>query len=74
MKKILKSLLSEKDASVKKIFLPIAGHPKLKVLREGLKLFMRHFLLKGEKKIAELEKKIEIAEKALNSGDKKLAF
>ena len=75
LKKVLKILLAERDAAVKKMFLSVAGYPKLKVLREGLKLFMRHFMLKGEKKQHQnLEAKIEVAEKALNSGEKRLAL
>ena len=51
------------------VFSRVASFPALAALREGLSLFMRHFLLKGlvgEERAALLER-VEMAEKALNS-------
>lgn len=52
----------------------ISDNPKLGMLREGLKLFISHFLLKNIQKSAEeaelLRQKADIALKALQAKDK----
>lgn len=57
-------------------FLAVAGYPKLSAFRDGLQLFLRHFLPRGAEKegmdMEELRAKIAIAESALTSGNKKL--
>jgi len=53
----------------------VAGYPKLSEFRDGLQLFLRHFLPRGAEKEGldkeELMKKITIAEITLTSGNKK---
>ena len=61
-------------------FLVVAGYPKLSTFRDGLRLFMRHFMLRKSDKEGdvtskeELKAKIEIADKALMAGEKRLAL
>ena len=63
-------------------FLVVAGYPKLSTFRDGLRLFMRHFMLRKSDKDKEgdvtskeeLKAKIEIADKALMAGEKRLAL
>jgi nucleolar MIF4G domain-containing protein 1 len=81
MKRVLSSLLQDQPEHVMRdVFLRISSLPKLQVLREGIKLFMRHFLLRGSKKTLEpdarlrLEEAINIAEKALTSADAKMVL
>ncbi len=75
MKKVLNHLLEQPEATVKEVFSRIASFPKLQVLREGLKLFMRHFLLKGSSQAGvavTLEEQVTVAERALLSGETKM--
>jgi nucleolar MIF4G domain-containing protein 1 len=71
LKRVLTDLLAVDDAgSCKKIFSAVAGYSKLRTLREGLRLFMRHFMLKGKSDEGEreaLEKRVELAEAAFMS-------
>ena len=66
--RVLTELLAITDEdNFKRIFkAAAAGRDKLRTLREGLKLFMRHFILEGSKlppdESADLEKRIELAE------------
>jgi nucleolar MIF4G domain-containing protein 1 len=60
-------------------FLAVAGYPKLSVFRDGLRLFLRHFMLRnldedtaGKKQ--ELKAKLEAADSALAVGEKRLVF
>ena len=74
MKKCISSLLLDHpEHTVRDAFLRIAPLPKLAFLREGLKLFMRHFLLKGkavtEDKLEELKMRVDIAERSMSSGE-----
>ena len=61
----------------KEVFLAIAGYPKLANLRDGLKLFMRHFILKENSKKEninvpeDLKASVIQAEQNLFAGDKK---
>lgn len=68
LKLVLGALLSEDKELVKKTFSSVGGVPNLRTLREGLRLFLRHFLLKSqkdEKKKTELLSKIRWAETAM---------
>ena len=69
--RVLRSILINEPDFVA-IFSRIAGIPKLKVLRDSLKVFMRHFLYrkKRDESIELLRKNIELAETALNSVSK----
>ena len=76
MRRILRSLLlNQEDYVIQRVFSRIAPLPKLSMLRDGLKLFMQHFLLRPLKnkadndpaEVTELENRIQIAERALNS-------
>ena len=54
------------------VFARIAPLPKLATLREALRVFMKHFLLRklrGTEEGKVLEKKIELAERALGSAE-----
>eukprot|EP00057_Strongylocentrotus_purpuratus_P005869 XP_003731902.1 PREDICTED: nucleolar MIF4G domain-containing protein 1 [Strongylocentrotus purpuratus] len=74
---LLTDLLLEKpDTLIMSIFGGVASVAKLRVLREGLGLFMHHFLLNtnrkvkgGEDVIEKLKKKILIAESAMQGED-----
>jgi nucleolar MIF4G domain-containing protein 1 len=79
IKHILLDLMSEPDTKLMAApFLVVAGYPKLSVFRDGLRLFMRHFMLKhadknGENK-EELKMKVEAADMALMAGEKRLVL
>ena len=70
LRRVLTELLTVTDVdNFKRIFsaaAAAAGRDKLRTLREGLRLFMRHFILKGSKsppdELAALEKRVELAE------------
>ncbi len=77
MKKLLNRLLTQyPDHVVGDVFSRIAPFPKLKMLREGLKLFMNHFLLrskskelKDSKSLDFLKEKISLAENSMGSAN-----
>ncbi len=77
MKTVLYGLLTKyPDYTVQDVFSRIAPLQKLQVLREGLKLFMNHFLLRSKTKelkdtklLEELKDKITVAENALGIGN-----
>ena len=77
MKTVLYGLLTKyPDYTIQEVFSRIAPLQKLQVLREGLKLFMNHFLLRSKTKelkdtklLEELKEKITIAENALGVGN-----
>ncbi|XP_040208638.1 nucleolar MIF4G domain-containing protein 1 [Rana temporaria] len=75
LRQILSRLLVDAEADdLAVIFGKISDNPKLGMLREGLKLFISHFLLKNIQKSAEeaelLRQKADIALKALQAKDK----
>lgn len=79
MKAVLTELLLDEEEKVKSTFHAVAGFPKLKVLREGLILFMKHFLIKNNKNkdsddFLELKGRVVLAEQTLNSGEKRFAL
>ncbi|CAG0919078.1 unnamed protein product [Notodromas monacha] len=68
----------DQDAVVD-VFLRISQSTKLNELRESLKLFMHHFLLKNKSKLSPeqadlLEERVALADKALASGQKKFSL
>lgn len=83
MKRVLGRLLVEHpENTVRVIFERIAPLVKLRTLREGLRLFMRHFLLRKPPKVTggstgvgeSLAERIKIAEDALTSTDTKMSM
>ncbi|XP_053916344.1 nucleolar MIF4G domain-containing protein 1 isoform X2 [Cuculus canorus] len=79
LRQVLSTLLIKADAEeVSDIFVRISDNPKLGILREGLKLFLNHFLLKNAQaqKSAEeaslLKERVELATKALQAKEPKL--
>ncbi|KAM6339086.1 nucleolar MIF4G domain-containing protein 1 [Podargus strigoides] len=79
LRQVLSTLLIKTDAEeLSDIFVRISDNPKLGVLREGLKLFLTHFLLKNVQahKSAEeaslLQERVELATKALQAKEAKL--
>ena len=77
----LLEIITSKETISKEAFLAVAGYPKLSQLREGLRLFMRHFILKENSKknkncdsvvSEELKEKVMQAEKNLLAGDKRM--
>ncbi|XP_010285308.1 PREDICTED: nucleolar MIF4G domain-containing protein 1, partial [Phaethon lepturus] len=79
LRQVLSMLLIKTDAEeLTDIFVRISDNPKLGMLREGLKLFLTHFLLKNvqAQKSAEeaslLKEKVELATKALQAKESKL--
>ncbi|XP_025908785.1 nucleolar MIF4G domain-containing protein 1 [Nothoprocta perdicaria] len=79
LRQVLSMLLIKADAEdLQDIFGRVSENPKLGMLREGLKLFLTHFLLKnveahrsGEE-AALLKERVELASKALQSKEPKL--
>ena len=71
LKTVLGQLLEVKDELKCEIFSLVAQQSKLSTFKEGLKLFMRHFMLKSNK---ELKVKIEQAESWLMSKDKRFVL
>lgn len=79
MKKVLHKLLTQyPDYVINDVFTRIAPFPKLKMLREGLYLFMNHFLLKSKSKgmkdkqnleVEMLKENIKIAENSMGSSN-----
>ncbi|XP_052808229.1 nucleolar MIF4G domain-containing protein 1-like [Mya arenaria] len=64
-------LLEHPDDNVKEVFTRIAHIDKLKPLHEGLKLFLKHFLVKGKKsepKSPMLIERVEMVERILTRG------
>ena len=83
LKICLLEIIESNDTIRKEVFLAVAGYPKLSQLREGLRIFMRHFILKETPKknrnsdicIPEaLKEKVLQAEQSLLAGDKKMAL
>jgi nucleolar MIF4G domain-containing protein 1 len=84
LKICLLEIINLKDDRVRKdVFLVVAGYPKLRQLREGLRLFMRHFILKENSKkdkeadtgiTDELNKKVIEAEQYLMTGDRSMTL
>ncbi|XP_065688767.1 nucleolar MIF4G domain-containing protein 1 [Patagioenas fasciata] len=79
LRQVLSMLLIKADAEeISDIFVRVSDNPKLGVLREGLKLFLTHFLLKNAQaqKSAEefslLKERVELATKALQAKESKL--
>ncbi|XP_061205461.1 nucleolar MIF4G domain-containing protein 1 [Neopsephotus bourkii] len=79
LRQVLSMLLIKTDAEdLCDIFVRVSDNPKLGMLREGLKLFLTHFLLKNvqAKKSAEeaslLRERVELATKALQAKESKL--
>ncbi|XP_071416621.1 nucleolar MIF4G domain-containing protein 1 isoform X2 [Pithys albifrons albifrons] len=79
LRQVLSTLLMKADAEeLSDIFVRVSDNPKLGMLREGLKLFLTHFLLKHAQahKSAEeanlLKEKVELATKALEAKEPKL--
>ena len=63
------------------VFLRVAPSPKLRLFREGLRLFIRHFMLRpsstkflSEEELALLEDRAAMAEKALTAAESELQF
>ncbi|KFV04408.1 Nucleolar MIF4G domain-containing protein 1, partial [Pterocles gutturalis] len=79
LRQVLSMLLIKTDAEeLSDIFVRVSDNPKLGMLREGLKLFLTHFLLKNAQahKSAEeaslLKERVELATKALQAKEAKL--
>ncbi|KAM6421982.1 nucleolar MIF4G domain-containing protein 1 [Rhynochetos jubatus] len=79
LRQVLSTLLMKTDAEeLSDIFVRVSDNPKLGMLREGLKLFLTHFLLKNvqAQKSAEeaslLKERVELATKALQAKESKL--
>ncbi|XP_009885095.1 PREDICTED: nucleolar MIF4G domain-containing protein 1 [Charadrius vociferus] len=79
LRQVLSMLLTETDAEeLSDIFVRVSDNPKLGMLRESLKLFLTHFLLKNvqAKKSPEeasfLKERVELATKALQAKESKL--
>ncbi|KFP13423.1 Nucleolar MIF4G domain-containing protein 1, partial [Egretta garzetta] len=79
LRQVLSMLLIKTDAEeLTDIFVRISDNPKLGMLRESLKLFLTHFLLKNvqAQKSAEeaslLKERVELATKALQAKESKL--
>lgn len=81
MRQVLFKLLMESESEqLAVLFGKISDNPKLGMLREGLKLFISHFLLKNirAQKTAEeaelLTQKADLAVKALQAKESKLCL
>ena len=70
---LLGLLLHPSEAAVQSAFLQIAGKEKLSVLKEGLALFMHHFVDKNANKLhgeqaGQLRQRVQLAQQALQLG------
>ncbi|XP_026803383.3 nucleolar MIF4G domain-containing protein 1 [Pangasianodon hypophthalmus] len=74
LRQILSKLLQQtQEEDLVQIFTRISGIPKLGMLREGLKLFIRHFLLRSvQTEGTLLTERAEVAIKAMEARDAKL--
>ncbi|MCJ8731206.1 hypothetical protein PDJAM_G00196640 [Pangasius djambal] len=74
LRQILSKLLQQtQEEDLVQIFSRISGIPKLGMLREGLKLFIRHFLLRSvQTEGTLLAERAEVAIKAMEARDAKL--
>ncbi|XP_054246171.1 nucleolar MIF4G domain-containing protein 1 [Indicator indicator] len=79
LRRVLSMLLIKTDAEeLNDIFLRVSDNPKLGILRESLKLFLNHFLLKNmqtqksPEEASLLKERIELATKALQAKESKL--
>ena len=72
LKQVLSDLLLEyPQSTTEAVFQRIAQLDKLKVLHEGLRLFLHHFILgkrKGDSDIATLKERVEIVDKIFSAG------
>uniref|UniRef100_V9KM10 Nucleolar MIF4G domain-containing protein 1 n=1 Tax=Callorhinchus milii TaxID=7868 RepID=V9KM10_CALMI len=77
---LVKMLLELEPEELTSVFQRISGIPKLAMLREGLKLFITHFLLKNASNLGSsqeanlLKEHVDLAKKALQAKDAKLKF
>ncbi|GFU07060.1 nucleolar MIF4G domain-containing protein 1 [Nephila pilipes] len=74
---LLAVLLDEHEENCARAFSRISKSDNLKLLRESLKLFMRHFVLRNKSKLepevaSKLEARIVLAENVLNSSKKRI--
>ncbi|CAL1287966.1 unnamed protein product [Larinioides sclopetarius] len=74
---LLAILLNDDEEVCARAFTRIAKAENLKLLRESLRLFMRHFVLRGQSKLepevaSKLEARVELAEQAMNSFKKRI--
>ncbi|XP_014727717.1 PREDICTED: nucleolar MIF4G domain-containing protein 1 [Sturnus vulgaris] len=79
LRQVLSTLLTKADEEeITDIFMRISDNPKLGILREGLKLFLTHFLLKhaqaqkSAEEVSLLKERVELATKALEAKEPKL--
>ncbi|KAI1889168.1 hypothetical protein AGOR_G00176300 [Albula goreensis] len=79
LRQVLSKLLSDTDSEdLENIFGRISGIPKLGMLREGLKLFISHFLLRNAQSLGTAEQarllseRAEVATQAMEAKDAKL--
>ncbi|XP_010005353.1 PREDICTED: nucleolar MIF4G domain-containing protein 1 [Chaetura pelagica] len=79
LRQVLSTLLIKTDAEeLTDIFVRLSDNPKLGLLREGLKLFLNHFLLKNAQaqksaeEVSLLKERVELATKALQAKESKL--
>lgn len=76
---LLTILLFDDQEEVAAVFRKISNSNKLKVFREGLRLFLHHFVLRNVKNATEenvklLKERVDLADKALSASDLDLAF
>lgn len=77
LRQLFDSLLLSRPPDVcQRVFLKVSDAPKLRLLREGLCLFLRHFFLKDREDVDPamrntLQQRANLAEEALTRGDKK---
>ncbi|XP_063271887.1 nucleolar MIF4G domain-containing protein 1 [Prinia subflava] len=79
LRQVLSTLLTKADEEeITDIFMRISDNPQLGILREGLKLFLTHFLLKhaqaqrSAEEASLLKERVELATKALEAKEPKL--
>ncbi|XP_074659239.1 uncharacterized protein LOC141911993 [Tubulanus polymorphus] len=78
IKSILLGLLVDYDEDVtREVFQRVAPFPKLRTLRQGLKLFLQHFVLKHKSKLnvddsVDIDAKVKLAFNSMSASDSKL--
>lgn len=76
---LLAILLTDSEDTMVGAFGRIAGSKALKMFREGLRLFLHHFVLRNSKDMAGtdmalLTTRVKLADSALSAADRSLAF
>lgn len=76
---LLAILLSDSEETMLSAFGRIAAAKNLKMFREGLRLFLHHFVLRKSKDVVDLDmalltSRVKLADSALSAADRNVVF